>query len=193
MFKKTFLLCSNHAEMVDGTSIRKRSRSTHELSSASGLINDIAEEPAEESKLVESKEITPNDDLKKKELDITNRQLHNSQSGRIETLTISSENNLISNKGKRSDQMNNIFGTEFHSLTVVAFPIVPTSNSTCNANSSIARQVIGDDDGVRSNMYTNYANPCHADNCSNSNTSNRMPQIIPVSYTHLTLPTILRV
>ena len=102
---------------------------------------------------------------------MTNRQLHNSQSGRMETLKLSSESNLISTKGKGIDQMNNFLGTEFHSLTVVAFPIVPTSNSTCNANSSIAREVIRYDDGVRSNMSTNYANPCHTDNCSNSNTS----------------------
>ena len=58
---------SDHAGIVNGTSIRKRSRSTHELSSTSGLINDIAEEPAEESKPVESKEIKPTDDLKKKD------------------------------------------------------------------------------------------------------------------------------
>ena len=100
---------------------------------------------------------------------MTNSQLHNGQADRMETLTLSSESNLISNKGKRSDQMNNFFGTEFHSLTVVAFPILPTSNSTCNANSSIGREVIRYDDG--SNMSTNYANPCHTDNCSNSNTS----------------------
>ena len=73
----------------------------------------------------------------------------------------------------------NFFGTEFHSLTVVAFPILPKSNSTCNANSRIAGEAIRYDGGVRSNMSTSYANPCHTDNCSNSNTSNRMPQTIP--------------